>query len=80
MREDDQNVNRILNFIHYSIGGIQIIDRDVFPNLDKIKPCFGMKTVPGHERPASRASFIARRRALTSSPLINLTLPVSRSS
>jgi hypothetical protein len=80
MRERHQNVNRAQNILDHPIGGIEVVRRNEFPNFVKINLGLGVKIVPGHEGSARRATLFARRRSITSSPLMGFTLPLLRSS
>jgi hypothetical protein len=74
-----EKLNSMQNIFGRLVRGIEVISRDVLPNLVKVNRGFGMKTIPDQEIPARRESLFARKRAFTSSPLMSFTLPLSRS-
>lgn len=75
-----QSFNGADDFLYNPVCGIEVINRDEFPNLVKINRGFRMKTIGDQKIPARREALFARKRAFTSSPLMSFTLPLSRSS
>lgn len=63
----------------YPVGSVDVVLRDVVPNLVEVSERFGMERVAAH--PAERRrSLFSRNRLKASSPSIGLTRPLLRSS
>jgi hypothetical protein len=63
----------------HPIGGIDVVLRDVFPNLVEIGERIRMKSVAAHP-PDRRRSLFSRSVLNASSPSIGFTRPLLRSS
>jgi len=61
------------------VGGIDVVLRDVFPNLVKIRERIRMEDVPAHPSDR-RCSLFSRSFLNASSPSIGFTRPLLRSS
>jgi hypothetical protein len=63
----------------YTVGGIDVVLRDVFPNLVEICERIGMESVAAHP-PDRRRSLFSRSFLNASSPSIGFTRPLLSSS
>jgi hypothetical protein len=81
VRERDKGVDAGQNIRNQLVGGVEIIVGDKIPNLIKVPRRLQVEVVAAHEPYCDRrVALFSRKRAMTWSPGMGFTLPLSKSS
>ena len=79
VRKRDEGLNRFVDFFPGSVGCVQVVSSDIFPDFVKIRDGVRVENKSAHE-PARRSLLFCRSLAKASSPSTGFTRPLLRSS